>query len=157
MTSNQLWRIIFSSAQVLAKLESNFGSTKNPAGFKLLPPYLRVLQGDGVCYETIVKVLEAMAGAGWCSDNVTFGSGGALLQRMDRDTQRCAYKCCLAVVGGERVDVFKDPVTDPGKASKKGDVTLVKEAGQYKTVRREDLTESMVRRSYIFPYFFNFL
>jgi nicotinamide phosphoribosyltransferase len=59
---------------------------------------------------------------------VAFGSGGALLQRMDRDTQKCAFKCCEAVIDGVAVPVFKDPVTDPGKQSKKGQLRLVKDA-----------------------------
>ena len=39
-----------------------------------------------------------ISAAGWSTENLTFGSGGALLQRLDRDTQRCAYKCSLAEV-----------------------------------------------------------
>ena len=69
-----------------------------------------------------------ISGAGWSSENLTFGSGGALLQRLDRDTQRCAYKCSQAVVGGEVRDVYKDPVTDPGKRSKRGRLVLVRDS-----------------------------
>lgn len=58
---------------------------------------------------------------------MAFGSGGALLQKLDRDTQKCAFKCCEAEVGGVAVPVYKDPVTDKGKVSKKGRLTLVKE------------------------------
>ncbi len=43
-----------------------------------------------------------------------------------------------------QIDVFKDPVTDPGKVSKKGDITLVKEAGQFKTVRAEEINQQQV-------------
>ena len=28
---------------------------------------------------------------------------GALLQKMDRDTQKCAYKCCFAVINDKPV------------------------------------------------------
>lgn len=59
--------------------------------------------GDGVSYETVKKMLDAIRDAGWSLDNLAFGSGGALLQRLDRDTQKCAYKCCLARVGDEMV------------------------------------------------------
>ena len=38
-------------------------------------------------------------------------------------------------------EVFKDPVTDPGKKSKAGDLTLVLEDGVYKTIKRDDLKE----------------
>jgi hypothetical protein len=40
------------------------------------------------------------------------------------DTQKCAFKCCSIVVNGEEREVFKDPITDPGKKSKKGRLTL---------------------------------
>jgi nicotinic acid phosphoribosyltransferase len=40
-------------------------------------------------------------------DNVGFGSGGALLQKLNRDTLKCAYKCSMAEIDGREVDVFK--------------------------------------------------
>ncbi len=88
--------------------------------------------------------MSALESAGWCSGNLVFGSGGALLQKLDRDTQKCAFKCCMAVVDGQKLDVFKDPVTDPGKKSKKGDITLVKDGGRYKTVRIEEMQPGQV-------------
>jgi len=57
--------------------------------------------------------------------------GGALLQIVDRDTQRFAMKCSAMQMNGEWVDVVKDPVTDPGKKSKAGRVTLWKSGGEY--------------------------
>ena len=45
---------------------------------------------------------------------------GALLQKLNRDTQKCAYKCSFAVVDGQPRDVFKSPITDAGKKSKRG-------------------------------------
>ena len=56
-----------------------------------------------------------MAESGWAADNCAFGSGGALLQKLHRDTQKCAFKCSYAKVGEEDRDVVKDPITDPGK------------------------------------------
>ena len=52
---------------------------------------------------------------------------------MDRDTQKCAYKCSHAVVNGKEVNVFKSPITDLGKKSKKGRLTLEIENGQFVT------------------------
>merc|ERR1712004_784999 len=65
-----------------------------------------------------------MKDKGYAADNLAFGSGGALLQQLHRDTEKCAFKCSYAMVNGEGVDVVKDPVTDPGKKSKKGKLTL---------------------------------
>jgi nicotinamide phosphoribosyltransferase len=56
-------------------------------------------------------------------DNIAFGMGGALLQRLDRDTFKWAMKCSSVTVNGVEVDVYKDPKTDPGKASKRGIVS----------------------------------
>merc|ERR1719238_2010115 len=96
-------------------------------GHKLLPPYIRVIQGDGVDFETIPQILQSLKDAGFAADNLGFGSGGALLQKMNRDTFKCAFKCSEITINGEKRDVFKDPKTDKGKASKKGRLTLQKE------------------------------
>ncbi|CAC5401054.1 NAMPT [Mytilus coruscus] len=120
--------------KVLDVLGKYYNTTINSKGFKLLPPYLRVIQADGVSYETLGAVLENMKKNKWSADNVVFGSGGALLQQVDRDTQKCAFKCSFAVVNGEERNVFKNPVDDPGKTSKKGRLTLKYENGKYKTI-----------------------
>ncbi|XP_065829024.1 nicotinamide phosphoribosyltransferase-like [Oscarella lobularis] len=120
--------------RVLNILGSKFKTSKNSKGYRMLPNYLRVIQGDGINYEMISKILEAMKKEGWSADNVGFGSGGALLQRLDRDTQKCAFKCSYAVVNGKGVNVFKTPITDTGKKSKKGRLTLEMRDGKYVTV-----------------------
>jgi hypothetical protein len=49
------------------------------------------------------------------------GSGGGLLQRnLDRDTMKFAFKASNAIVNGESIPIAKQPITDPGKMSKKG-------------------------------------
>ena len=58
---------------------------------------------------------------------------GALLQKVHRDTQKCAFKCSYAIIDGQGVNVFKTPVTDMGKKSKKGKLTLEMENDQYVT------------------------
>merc|ERR1719487_2598195 len=95
-------------------------------GHKLLPPYIRVIQGDGIDYETVPQILEALKTAGYAADNMVFGSGGALLQKVNRDTFKCAFKCSDITINGKSREVFKDPITDNGKASKKGRLTLMK-------------------------------
>ncbi|CAJ1433117.1 unnamed protein product [Effrenium voratum] len=97
-------------------------------GHKLLPPYIRVIQGDGVDYESVPKILKSLKSAGFAADNMVFGSGGALLQKLNRDTFKCAFKCSEITVNGEAREVFKDPITDKGKASKKGRLTVMKAA-----------------------------
>merc|ERR1712054_740410 len=79
--------------QILEILGKAFGTTPTSTGHQLLPPCIRVIQGDGISYETLGAILEAMSSKGWAADNLAFGSGGALLQKLNRDTQKCAFKC----------------------------------------------------------------
>ena len=105
--------------KVLHSLERRFGSTTNSKGFRVLNN-VRVIQGDGVNPYTIDRILESARLAGFSADNIAFGMGGALLQQVNRDTQRFAFKCSSVTVGGVERDVFKSPVDDPGKQSKRG-------------------------------------
>jgi len=98
--------------------------TTTSTGHKLLPPYIRVIQGDGVDWESVPKILQRLKDEGYAADNLAFGSGGALLQKLNRDTFKCAFKCSEITIEGVKRDVFKDPITDKGKASKKGRLTL---------------------------------
>ena len=105
-------------------LEKYFGSTRNEKGYKVLNN-VRVLQGDGINHASIRSILYTITLAGYSADNVVFGQGGALLQMVNRDDQKFAMKCSAALVDGKWVDVFKDPITDKGKQSKKGKLKLV--------------------------------
>lgn len=122
--------------QMLDILEKKFGSTTNTKGYKMLPPYLGIIWGDGINDDSIEAILEAVKKAGWSTDNLAFGMGGALLQHPHRDTQKFAMKASWAMVNGKGREVFKDPVTDPGKASKKGRLDTIKdpETGELRTV-----------------------
>ena len=89
--------------QVLDILGNKFGTTVNGKGYKMLPAYLRVIQGDGISYETLGEILDNMKKHKWSADNLVFGSGGALLQKLNRDTQKCAFKCSSCIVNGKEV------------------------------------------------------
>lgn len=115
--------------KLLNILGNAFGTTKNSKGYKMLPPYLRIIQGDGINYEVIDQILSRMKAEEWSADNLTFGSGGSLLQKHNRDTQKCAYKCSYCVIDGQSRNVFKQPATDMAKKSKKGRLTLERENG----------------------------
>lgn len=109
-------------------LGEKFGYTTNAKGFKVLNN-VRLIQGDGVNELTIRSILGAFMAMGWSADNIAFGMGGALLQQVDRDTQKFAMKCSSARVNGEWIDVQKDPITDAGKKSKAGRVNLWTNSG----------------------------
>ena len=67
-------------------------------------------------------------------DNWSFGMGGALLQQVNRDTLRFALKCSAIDVNGQWHDVYKQPVTDPGKDSRAGRFMLLKEGSEFVTI-----------------------
>ncbi len=114
--------------QLVGILGQKFGYTTNAKGFKVLNN-VRLIQGDGVNELTIRSILGRFMAMGWSADNIAFGMGGALLQQIDRDTQRFAMKCSAALINGTWVDVQKDPITDAGKKSKAGRVTLWTNSG----------------------------
>jgi len=127
---------VYVNQTLIGILGQKFGYTVNAKGYKVLPSYIRILQGDGMNIDSITNFLQLTAATGWAAENWVFGMGGGLLQQVNRDTQRFAFKCSSAVVNGERRDVFKRPATDPSKNSKRGllhdNMQLVFENGEIK-------------------------
>ena len=124
-------------------LAEYFGTTLNSKGYKVLNN-VRIIWGDGINENTIQSILRVVVDLdGFSADNVAFGMGGALLQLVGRDDQKFAMKCSAACVNGEWRDVFKDPITDSGKSSLKGIVSLYKDStGAFCTKRVEDATDT---------------
>jgi nicotinamide phosphoribosyltransferase len=120
--------------RLLPMLAERFGSTRNHAGYRTLDPKIRLLWGDGIGLESVERILGEVLAEGWSAANLIFGMGGALLQKVNRDTQNFAFKCSAAIVNGELRDVFKEPVTDPGKDSKRGKLALVRTTRGLETV-----------------------
>ena len=120
-------------------IDRKVGCTKNLKGYKVFPKFFRLIQGDGNNDEQdIKKILTAFKQAGFSASNIAFGMGGGLLQKLDRDTQKFAFKVSSAKVDGEWRDVYKDPITDPGKRSKRGRVDLIKNLNGYRTIQGVD-------------------
>ncbi len=130
--------------KTLQSLDKAFGSSYNSKMYKVLNN-VRVIQGDGINEDSIREILEAALRAGYSASNIAFGMGGALLQQVNRDTQKFAFKCSHATVDGRGVDVFKDPVTDPGKRSKKGELDLVIRLAKFETVAGKDSMGSVLK------------
>lgn len=123
---------------VVKALDKGFGSVMNAKGYRVLHPSVRVIQGDGITVESLPHILEKLVNEGYSAENVTFGMGGGLLQQCNRDTHKFAQKASSVTVLGKDRDVFKDPVTDPGKRSKAGKQVLTKNfSGEFQTVREE--------------------
>lgn len=112
--------------KVLELLGESFGYTRNEKGYKVLDPHIRMIQGDGIDLESLKDILSHITSHGWSADNIAFGCGGGLLQKLNRDTQKFAFKASSVTIDGKNFDVYKDPITDQGKRSKRGRLALVK-------------------------------
>lgn len=121
--------------KMLKILESGFGAPKNDKGYKVLNT-VRIIWGDGISENSITTILRTVVDVmGFSADNLAFGMGGALLGAPQRDDQKFAMKASAALINGKWVEVFKDPITDLGKVSKKGRVTTYKNEDGYYTAQ----------------------
>jgi nicotinamide phosphoribosyltransferase len=136
-------------------LWDKFGGRTNSKGFKVIDDHVRVIQGDGVNYESIIEILDMMVEEGFSAENIVFGMGGALLQKVDRDTQKFAFKCCSITINGEERDVQKHPlevdkygnIVKSFKTSKKGHLKLIETVNGFETVQeaKDDEGDVMVK------------
>ncbi len=130
----------------LETIGAKAGCTKNSKGYRVLPPYFRLIQGDGNNNETdLERLCRALMERGWSTENAGAGMGAGLLRKVDRDTQRFAYKPSQAEIAGEWVSIAKNPLTDPTKASKGGNLDLlIGPSGNYVTVNDERVLTGVV-------------
>ncbi len=125
---------------VVEMLGESFGFSTNAKGYRVLNPAVRVIQGDGVTPATIKVILDNLMAKGWSAENLAFGMGAGLLQKVNRDTLRFALKANARLNGsGDWMPVHKDPKTDPSKASKAGLQAVVEENGSCRAVQLDDL------------------
>ena len=130
---------------IMENLWANIGGTINSKGYKVINPKVRVLWGDGIDIDGIKKILYAVTKAGFATENMAcFGMGGGLLQKVNRDTQRCAFKCSAQYRDGQWYDIQKNP-KDVSKASKKGKLKLIKVDGEFETVGENDPGEDYLK------------
>jgi nicotinamide phosphoribosyltransferase len=120
-------------------LMESFGYTVNSKGFKVLPDFVRVIQGDGVRRDTFPKIFIEMERRGFAIDNAAFGMGGGLLQHCNRDTMEFGMKANAVRVNGEWRDIAKSPTYDSVKHSKAGRLALIHRDGDYQTVPRDKI------------------
>lgn len=140
---------------VVMRLARQFGAIVNDKGYLVLPPFVRVIQGDGVNENSIKEILQNLEDEGFSGDNIAFGMGGEMLQTMNRDSLKFAMKCSAAYVNGEWIDVFKDPITDNGKQSKKGTLALIKEDNKFQTIRLTEYFNGRGDKNYLEPVWHN--
>ncbi len=123
---------------VFRTLADGFGTMTNSKGLGVLNLGAKVLQGDGVDEHTYLQPFEIGRLAGIAPDSIMDGSGGGLMTKdLDRDTNKWAMKASEMVINNERVEIRKNPITDPGKQSKAGRFSLVRDI--------DDKLETIVR------------
>ena len=72
-----------SSPQALVAADRVFGSTVNRAGYKTING-CGVIQGDGIDVTVLKRIAGAIEAAGFSAENVAYGMGGGLLQKVSR-------------------------------------------------------------------------
>ncbi|MFA0809602.1 nicotinate phosphoribosyltransferase [Microbulbifer epialgicus] len=128
--------------ECVERLMRIFGAHTNSKGYRVLPNYIRVIQGDSVSRITIPQILQAMKEHRQSAENIAFGMGGELLQKVDRDLMSFAMKASGIRINGSWRDIYKDPRTGPEKKSKRGRLALIQlENGELKTIRLEELDQ----------------
>lgn len=115
--------------EVLEQCWEEFGGTTNSKGFRVLPDHIRVIQGDGITATSLPILVENIKNAGFSLENIAFGMGGGLLQKVDRDTLKYAMKASARLdANDEWQPVYKDPVHG-GKLSKAGRLGVIRQCG----------------------------
>lgn len=111
--------------QGLRAAEKAFGVTLNKKGYKVLNG-AAVIQGDGITIVEIGNILEATQQEGFSVENVAFGMGAGLLQKLNRDTLSMATKLShITYNTGAFQDIMKRPSDDKGKYSLPGVMKVV--------------------------------
>lgn len=115
-------------------LWEKFDGSVNDKGYKVLNPKVGLIYGDGMYFERFHKMLHRMEMMGFASSNLVIGVGGIMLQNHSRDEFSFALKATHIQRSGSPINIFKDPITDPGKKSKCGLMQVVRgHCGQYVT------------------------
>jgi len=127
---------VWMSVEILNSLWKNYKGTINEMGFKVLDPHVGVIYGDYMSLDMIRNIMyEVVQKNRFAPSNIVFGMGGSLLQKVNRDTQSFAYKCSSITVNNKTWDVFKRPISDARKESKRGKLSLAYEDGIYTTIK----------------------
>jgi nicotinamide phosphoribosyltransferase len=124
--------MIDNALYTLKHLAEAYGCTQNALGYKTLSDEVKLIQGDGINMQTYENLLEALHQNKWSVTNLVAGSGGGLLQKVNRDTLHCAIKASFAKVEGDERSIRKET---KGKTSKRGLLSVEQtEDGDFKVI-----------------------
>lgn len=129
--------------EIISLLHAKVGATPNDKGFFTLHPSFRVIQGDGINFDSIPELLNELERYGYTLDNITFGMGGGMTHGEGRDFLSWSQKATAIAM----VDDFptkwrrikKEPITDLKKSSLSGYLSTYKNktTGEIKTLEVE--------------------
>ncbi|MFM0433443.1 nicotinate phosphoribosyltransferase [Paraburkholderia aspalathi] len=109
-----------------------YGGTTTAKGYKVLDSHVGLIYGDSITLPRARDIMLRLAAKGFASCNVVLGIGSYVYGMNSRDTFGYALKAIYAEVGGEAVDIYKDPATDDGtKKSAKGLLRVEKEGDRF--------------------------
>lgn len=103
---------------VVELLWDTFGGTVNAEGYKELDSHVGAIYGDAITMARQEQILRRLAVKGFASTNIVLGIGSFTYQYQTRDTFGFALKSTQAIINGEEIAIFKDPVTDKKKLKK---------------------------------------
>ncbi len=125
--------------QVVSQLAYAFGTRLNSRGYKVIEHNVRVMQGDGVTAQDMEMILGRMEATGFSADNISFGIGSNLMQKVNRDTYGFTMKAnARKTDGGKWIDMSRRPANIRDKPSRAGRVAVVEEFGELAACRIED-------------------
>lgn len=124
--------------EIIERLMGHFGYTVNEKGYKVLPSFLGVIQGDGINADSIKQILSKMEDRKLSADNIVFGMGGQLLGAAQRDDAKFAMKASHVVIDSVGYDIAKEPITDIGKVSKRGKFMVELTESGFKTISEKE-------------------
>lgn len=115
-------------------LDEVFDSTENDSGFYVLNPKVGAIYGDSITVERAAKIGMRLMNSGFVP-NMVYGIGSYTYQYNTRDTFGMAVKATYCEVGGQKYEIYKDPVTDDGtKKSLRGVFKVTGANGNYKVM-----------------------
>lgn len=131
---------------VIELLWDVFGGTVNDQGYKVLDPHIGAIYGDSITPERSQAISDRLKAKGF-ADYTVRGVGSYTYQHVTRDTFGFALKSTWAMINGEEVQIFKDPVTDDGTKKSLTGRVIVANADEFGIVVHDGLNlaqESLV-------------
>ena len=106
--------------KTMVLLDAAYGHSVNLKGYRTLND-VGIIWGDGIDHAVACQLFTNIVLDGYAPENLVLGSGGALLQKVNRDTYRFAQKTsAIKLSDNSWIGVSKNPVTDTKKKSKEG-------------------------------------